>query len=175
MGSLGWVSTPLFSTGSSVLQNWCLGIFGCVFQPKGFAGGCLRFSYPFSGGIITCRSAQSAHPSNMFFFLLVLFCVELSCPQQLGDCLSVGTGHRPYCVLLLKVALYHFNILPLWFVQVHRMRMKRLTDLELESMLLLLPLAVSLCNLILPYMYHALRLWERLDSPILEVYIAICR
>lgn len=57
----------------------------------------------------------------------------------------------------------------------YRMRMNSVTALELESMLLLLPLAVSLCNLILPYMYHALRLWERLDSPILEVYIAICR
>lgn len=174
MGSLGWVSTPFFSTGSSVLQNWCLGIFGCVFQPKGFAGGCLRFLIPFLGGLSRVVLHKVPTPQICFFFL-VLFCVELSCPQQLGDCLSVGTGHRPYCVLLLKVALYHFNILPLWFVQVHRMRMKRLTDLELESMLLLLPLAVSLCNLILPYMYHALRLWERLDSPILEVYIAICR
>ncbi|KAM5135807.1 transmembrane channel-like protein 6 [Mantella aurantiaca] len=57
----------------------------------------------------------------------------------------------------------------------YRARMSSERDLEVEAMLLLLPLAVSMCNLLLPYMYHGLRLWERLDSPILEVYIAICR
>ncbi|XP_072259522.1 transmembrane channel-like protein 6 [Pyxicephalus adspersus] len=57
----------------------------------------------------------------------------------------------------------------------NRARMNSETDLEVEAKLLLLPSAVSLCNLLLPYLYHALGLWELLDSPILEVYIAICR
>ncbi|KAM3923687.1 transmembrane channel-like protein 6 [Leptodactylus fuscus] len=57
----------------------------------------------------------------------------------------------------------------------HRERLSTGGESEVEAMLLPLPLAVSLCNLLLPYMYHALGLWEKLDSPILEVYIAICR
>ncbi|XP_044156137.1 transmembrane channel-like protein 6 [Bufo gargarizans] len=57
----------------------------------------------------------------------------------------------------------------------HRGRLRTGGEEEVEAMLLPLPLAVSLCNLLLPYMYHALGLWEKLDSPILEVYIAICR
>ncbi|XP_077107463.1 transmembrane channel-like protein 6 [Ranitomeya variabilis] len=57
----------------------------------------------------------------------------------------------------------------------HRARMRKGGEPEVEAMLLPLPLAVSFCNLLLPYMYHLLGLWEKLDSPILEVYIAICR
>ncbi|XP_066443283.1 transmembrane channel-like protein 6 isoform X3 [Eleutherodactylus coqui] len=57
----------------------------------------------------------------------------------------------------------------------HRERLKRGDEAEVEAMLLPLPLVVSLCNLLLPYMYRALGLWEGLDSPMLEVYIAICR
>ncbi|XP_075072825.1 transmembrane channel-like protein 6 [Mixophyes fleayi] len=59
--------------------------------------------------------------------------------------------------------------------QDHRMRLKQSREQEVEAMLLPLPLAVSLFNLLLPYLYCALALWERLDSPILEVYLAICR
>lgn len=57
----------------------------------------------------------------------------------------------------------------------HQARLRTRGEIEVEAMLLPLPLAVSLCNLLLPYMYHVLGLWEKLDSPILEVYIAICR
>ncbi|KAM9296772.1 transmembrane channel-like protein 6 [Gastrophryne carolinensis] len=57
----------------------------------------------------------------------------------------------------------------------HRARLSSGGKDEVEAMLLPLPLAVSLCNLLLPYMYHALGLWERLESPTLEVYVAICR
>nr|XP_033817950.1 transmembrane channel-like protein 6 isoform X2 [Geotrypetes seraphini] len=44
-----------------------------------------------------------------------------------------------------------------------------------EILLLPLPLLVSLINLLLPYLYSLLSLWEKQDSPVLEVYIAICR
>uniref|UniRef100_F6U483 Transmembrane channel-like protein n=1 Tax=Xenopus tropicalis TaxID=8364 RepID=F6U483_XENTR len=57
----------------------------------------------------------------------------------------------------------------------HRARVKRGGEPEVEAMLLPLPLAVSVLNLLLPYMYHALGLWEKLDFPVLEVYVAICR
>ncbi|XP_053309159.1 transmembrane channel-like protein 6 isoform X2 [Spea bombifrons] len=57
----------------------------------------------------------------------------------------------------------------------HRVRVKTGMESEVEAMLLLLPLAVSIFNLLLPYVYHGLGLWEKMDSPMLEVYVAICR
>ncbi|CAH2291425.1 transmembrane channel 6 [Pelobates cultripes] len=57
----------------------------------------------------------------------------------------------------------------------HRVRLRTRGEQEVEAMLLPLPLAVSICNLFLPYIYHGLGLWEKLSSPMLEVYVAICR
>lgn len=46
---------------------------------------------------------------------------------------------------------------------------------EREASLLVLPLVVCLLNLVAPYLYRCLALLERHDSPVLEVYVAICR
>lgn len=46
---------------------------------------------------------------------------------------------------------------------------------EREWELLALPLVVCLLNLGAPYLYRGLAALERHDSPILEVYVAICR
>lgn len=44
-----------------------------------------------------------------------------------------------------------------------------------EALLLALPLLVSLINLLIPYIYNLLAAWEKQESPVLEVYVAICR
>ncbi|KAM6472899.1 transmembrane channel-like protein 6 isoform 2-T4 [Liasis olivaceus] len=44
-----------------------------------------------------------------------------------------------------------------------------------EVLLLALPLVVSLINLLMPYLYNLLAAWEKLESPVLEVYVAISR
>lgn len=44
-----------------------------------------------------------------------------------------------------------------------------------EGSLLALPLVVCLLNLGAPYLYRCLASLERHDSPVLEVYVAICR
>ncbi|XP_013916858.1 PREDICTED: transmembrane channel-like protein 6 [Thamnophis sirtalis] len=44
-----------------------------------------------------------------------------------------------------------------------------------ELLLLALPLVVSLINLLMPYFYNLLAAWEKQESPVLEVYIAISR
>ncbi|XP_030064519.1 transmembrane channel-like protein 6 isoform X2 [Microcaecilia unicolor] len=59
--------------------------------------------------------------------------------------------------------------------KVYRGKVKYSSEIQLEALLLPLPLLVSLINLLLPYLYSLLALWEKQDSPILEVYIAICR
>lgn len=46
---------------------------------------------------------------------------------------------------------------------------------EPEGALLALPLVVGLLNLVAPYLYRCLAALERHDSPVLEVYVAICR
>nr|XP_019591110.1 PREDICTED: transmembrane channel-like protein 6 isoform X2 [Rhinolophus sinicus] len=46
---------------------------------------------------------------------------------------------------------------------------------EREWALLALPLVVCLLNLAAPYLYRGLAALERHDSPVLEVYLAICR
>ncbi|XP_004693470.2 PREDICTED: transmembrane channel-like protein 6 [Condylura cristata] len=46
---------------------------------------------------------------------------------------------------------------------------------EREGAQLALPLVVSLLNLGVPYLYRGLAALERRDSPVLEVYVAICR
>lgn len=44
-----------------------------------------------------------------------------------------------------------------------------------EGALLALPLVVCLLNLGAPYLYRGLAALEGHDSPVLEVYVAICR
>uniref|UniRef100_A0A8C3XPC5 Transmembrane channel-like protein n=1 Tax=Chelydra serpentina TaxID=8475 RepID=A0A8C3XPC5_CHESE len=44
-----------------------------------------------------------------------------------------------------------------------------------EAFLLVLPMVVSLMNLVMPYLYNLLAAWEKQESPVLEVYMAICR
>uniref|UniRef100_A0A671FIM3 Transmembrane channel-like protein n=1 Tax=Rhinolophus ferrumequinum TaxID=59479 RepID=A0A671FIM3_RHIFE len=46
---------------------------------------------------------------------------------------------------------------------------------EREGALLALPLVVCLLNLVAPYLYRGLAALEWHDSPVLEVYVAICR
>ncbi|NXC68141.1 TMC6 protein, partial [Anhinga anhinga] len=44
-----------------------------------------------------------------------------------------------------------------------------------EAILLVLPLMVSLLNVLMPHLYNLLAMWEKHDSPVAEVYVAICR
>ena len=44
-----------------------------------------------------------------------------------------------------------------------------------EAVLLVLPLGVSLLNVLMPHLYNLLAAWEKQDSPVAEVYVAICR
>ncbi|KAM6403691.1 transmembrane channel-like protein 6 [Rhynochetos jubatus] len=46
---------------------------------------------------------------------------------------------------------------------------------EQEAILLALPLVVSLLNVLLPHLYNLLAAWEQQDSPVVRVYVAICR
>nr|XP_056723316.1 transmembrane channel-like protein 6 [Euleptes europaea] len=80
--------------------------------------------------------------------------------------ISLGT------VLGCVVAVYYFSE---YIHHVHHDRLTRSSQSGNEALLLALPLLVSLINLLMPYMYNLLAAWEKQESPVLEVYIAICR
>ncbi|KAM6194234.1 transmembrane channel-like protein 6 [Sarcoramphus papa] len=44
-----------------------------------------------------------------------------------------------------------------------------------EAILLVLPLVVSLLNTLMPHLYNLLAMWEKQDSPVAQVYVAISR
>ncbi|NXG00017.1 TMC6 protein, partial [Sakesphorus luctuosus] len=44
-----------------------------------------------------------------------------------------------------------------------------------EAILLVLPLVVSLLNTLMPHLYNLLAMWEKQDSPVTQVYVAIFR
>ncbi|NXG60372.1 TMC6 protein, partial [Hemiprocne comata] len=44
-----------------------------------------------------------------------------------------------------------------------------------EAILLVLPLVVSLLNVLMPHLYNLLAMWEKQDTPAVPVYVAICR
>ncbi|KAG8446662.1 hypothetical protein GDO86_014204, partial [Hymenochirus boettgeri] len=107
-----------------------------------------------------CERLQNYTPNPIRRRLKTLFIYFLSWTLCMGSWLGSAI-----VVYLLSEHLH----------QDHRIRVRSGGEPEVEAMLLPLPVAVSVCNLLLPYMYHALGLWERLDSPVLEVYVAICR
>ncbi|NXI04861.1 TMC6 protein, partial [Pachycephala philippinensis] len=44
-----------------------------------------------------------------------------------------------------------------------------------EGILLVLPLVVSLLNVLMPHLFNLLAMWEKQDSPVTQVYVAIIR
>ncbi|CAM5155369.1 unnamed protein product [Eretmochelys imbricata] len=86
---------------------------------------------------------------------------------SLAWALSLGT------VLGCVIAVYYFSE---HLLMVHRdSRDGGSSEARQEAFLLVLPMVVSLMNLVMPYLYNLLAAWEKQESPALEVYVAICR
>ncbi|CAM4553920.1 unnamed protein product [Lepidochelys kempii] len=86
---------------------------------------------------------------------------------SLAWALSLGT------VLGCVIAVYYLSE---HLLKVHRdSRDGGSSEARQEAFLLVLPMVVSLMNLVMPYLYNLLAAWEKQESPALEVYVAICR
>ncbi|CAM4648902.1 transmembrane channel-like protein 6 isoform X1 [Caretta caretta] len=86
---------------------------------------------------------------------------------SLAWALSLGT------VLGCVIAVYYFSE---HLLKVHLdSRDGGSSEARQEAFLLVLPMVVSLMNLVMPYLYNLLAAWEKQESPALEVYVAICR
>ncbi|XP_075025347.1 transmembrane channel-like protein 6 isoform X2 [Calonectris borealis] len=73
------------------------------------------------------------------------------------------------CVLAVHYFSEHMHVVQ----QDHRARGS--SEWQQEAILLVLPLLVSLLNTLMPHLYNLLAMWEKQDSPVAEVYVAICR
>ncbi|KAM8998982.1 transmembrane channel-like protein 6 [Sarcophilus harrisii] len=75
-------------------------------------------------------------------------------------------------VLGCAIAVYSFSE---FMHENHEIRTETISEKLQEARLLVLPLIVCIINLVVPYFYNVLAICEQHDSPVLEVYVAICR
>ncbi|KAM6245489.1 transmembrane channel-like protein 6 [Porphyrio hochstetteri] len=80
---------------------------------------------------------------------------------------SLGTA------LLCVLAVLHFSEHMHMVQQDHRMQGS--SEQQREAILLALPFVVSLINVLMPYLYDLLAMWERLESPVVQVYVSVSR
>ncbi|XP_010006984.1 PREDICTED: transmembrane channel-like protein 6 [Chaetura pelagica] len=94
--------------------------------------------------------------------------------QRLGHCavlllawaLSLSTVLG--CVLAVHYFSEHMHL-------VQDQQVRGSSQQQQEAILLVLPLVVSLLNVLMPHLYNLLAMWEKQDSPAVQVYVAICR
>ncbi|XP_035756029.1 transmembrane channel-like protein 6 [Egretta garzetta] len=98
---------------------------------------------------------------------------SLSLGQRLGHTavLLLAWALSLSTVLVCMLAVYYLS--EHMHVQDHRAQGSG--KWQQEAMLLVLPLVVSLLNVLMPRLYNLLAMWEKHDSPVAEVYVAICR
>ncbi|XP_042308301.1 transmembrane channel-like protein 6 isoform X2 [Sceloporus undulatus] len=101
-----------------------------------------------------------SHPLNLFKRLQRLVILLMAWTLSLGAILG--------CV----IGVYYFSE---FIHHIHQEKLSTSSRAGKEALLLALPLLVSLINLLVPYMYNLLAAWEKQESPVLEVYVAICR
>ncbi|XP_044533056.1 transmembrane channel-like protein 6 [Gracilinanus agilis] len=70
------------------------------------------------------------------------------------------------------IAVYSFSE---FMHENHETKTQMISEKLQEARLLALPLIVCIINLVVPYLYNVFASWEQHDSPVLEVYVAICR
>ncbi|NXB98993.1 TMC6 protein, partial [Orthonyx spaldingii] len=95
-----------------------------------------------------------------------------SCSQRLGHCIVMllawllALGSALGCAL----AVHYFS---------QHMRMEQQARgsgrWQQEALLLVLPLVVSFLNALMPHLYNLLAMWEKQDSPVTQIYVAIFR
>ncbi|XP_063265465.1 transmembrane channel-like protein 6 [Prinia subflava] len=95
--------------------------------------------------------------------------------QCLGRCLvrllawALALGSALGCVLAVHYFSEHMHVVQ---------REQQAQDSgrwQQEAILLVLPLVVSLLNALMPHLYNLLAVWEKQDSPVTQVYVAIIR
>ncbi|XP_015679649.2 transmembrane channel-like protein 6 [Protobothrops mucrosquamatus] len=109
---------------------------------------------------------------------------ECLAEQRLESCLSFSKKLQELVVLLVAwtvslstvagtaIGIHYFSE---YVHQVLHEELLKNSHAGKELLLLALPLVVSLINLLMPYFYNLLAAWEKQESPVLGVYVAISR
>ncbi|XP_066237486.1 transmembrane channel-like protein 6 isoform X7 [Saccopteryx leptura] len=139
---------------------------------------------PPDGGLCTPEAAGLPYHMPLAYLFTVgaaffITCITLvySMSHSFGESYRVGSTSGAHAITVFcswdhKVTqkwasrLQHDNI---------RTQLKSSVSADREWALLALPLVVCLLNVGAPYLYRSLAALERHDSPVLEVYVAICR
>ncbi|XP_053562008.1 transmembrane channel-like protein 6 isoform X2 [Bombina bombina] len=152
-------------------ESFRVGFLSCVFAVKIFT--CWDFK-------VTQNRSVQREKENVHMRLKELLSDQMQCESSKEIKKKLQTVCIHLLAWILCVASWLGSALAMFLLSEYlhkdyRGRMSWSEDHVLEAMLLPLPIAVSSFNLVLPYMYRALSQWEKLNSPVLEVYVAICR
>ncbi|XP_066056714.1 transmembrane channel-like protein 6 isoform X2 [Chamaea fasciata] len=95
--------------------------------------------------------------------------------QCLGHCVvmllawGLALGSVSGCVLAVHYLLEHMHMVQ------QEQQVQDSGRWQQEAILLVLPLVVSLLNALMPHFFNLLAMWEKQDSPVTQVYVAIIR
>ncbi|XP_043761315.1 transmembrane channel-like protein 6 isoform X5 [Cervus elaphus] len=133
-----------------------------------------------------CPPEAGSLPYNMplaYLFTLgaafFITCITLvySMSRSFGESYRVGSASGVHAITVF--CSWDYKVTQRWATRLQhdniRTQLKSPVSAEREAVLLLLPLVVCLLNLGAPYLFRILATLERHDSPVLEVYVAICR
>ncbi|XP_043761314.1 transmembrane channel-like protein 6 isoform X4 [Cervus elaphus] len=134
-----------------------------------------------------CPPEAGSLPYNMplaYLFTLgaafFITCITLvySMSRSFGESYRVGSASGVHAITVF--CSWDYKVTQRWATRLQhdniRTQLKQSpVSAEREAVLLLLPLVVCLLNLGAPYLFRILATLERHDSPVLEVYVAICR
>uniref|UniRef100_A0A8C2SF06 Transmembrane channel-like protein n=1 Tax=Capra hircus TaxID=9925 RepID=A0A8C2SF06_CAPHI len=133
-----------------------------------------------------CAPEAGSLPYNMplaYLFTLgaafFITCITLvySMSRSFGESYRVGSTSGVHAITVF--CSWDYKVTQRWAIRLQhdniRTQLKSPVSAEREAVLLLLPLVVCLLNLGAPYLFRILAALERHDSPVLEVYVAICR
>ncbi|XP_033374563.1 transmembrane channel-like protein 6 isoform X3 [Parus major] len=113
--------------------------------------------------------------------IVVLLAWVLALASVFGCVLAVHHFSEHMHMLLLPPRTPHLaaNSCALTPVPAHQVQQEQQAQgsgrWQQEAILLVLPLVVSLLNALMPRLYNLLAMWEKQDSPVTQVYVAIIR
>ncbi|XP_046532621.1 transmembrane channel-like protein 6 isoform X4 [Equus quagga] len=131
---------------------------------------------PEAGGLPYNMPLAYLFTMGMSFFITCITLVY-SMSRSFGESYRVGSTSGVHAITVF--CSWDYKVTQKWPSRLQqdniRTQLKNPVSAEREWELLALPLVVCLLNLGAPYLYRGLAALERHDSPILEVYVAICR
>ncbi|NXD01983.1 TMC6 protein, partial [Certhia familiaris] len=122
------------------------------------------------------RHSVKLQCENICTQLKELLVKQRSRSQSQSRCQRLGRGIVMLLAWLLALGFASCCVLAVHYFLEHMHVVTRGSGRwQQEAILLVLPLVVSLLNALMPHLYNLLAMWEKQDSPVTQVYVAIIR